>query len=204
MSISHRALDRLADLRWTGRKVTLHFTADYRIARVALPYIKRLLLDDADGETYRCSIAQWTINERPTLHVHRGVISTLRIDGPLQDADGAYFPLGGLIEAPHVTAHLDPVEADRLDDRVQEAIDRTLHDWIVEHGLYDQPRQRREIDRRKADREAHAVLARWVAERFAKQAALVQPDASSQPGNCCPGEPGDGLCEACQKGPDHG
>lgn len=200
MSIFDRALDRLADLRWTGRKATLHFTADYRIARLALPYIKRLLLDNADGETYRCSIAQWVINERPTLHVHRGVISTLRIDGPLQDADGAYFPLGGLIEAPHVTAHLDPIEADRLDDRVQEAIDRTLHDWIMEHGLYDQPRQRREIDRRKADREARAVIARWVAEHFAKPAINALPDASGQPGDCCSGEPGDGLCDTCGKG----
>lgn len=205
MSIFHRALDRLADLRWAGRKVTLHFTADYRVARVALPYIKRLLLDNADGETYRCSIAQWTINERPTLHVHRGVISTLRIDGPLQDADGAYFPLGGLIEAPHVTAHLDPIEADRLDDQVQEAIDRTLHDWIIEHGLYDQPRQRREINRRKADREAHAVIARWIAEHSAKPGTNTMPNASPDTArDCCSGEPDDGLCEGCKKGPDHG
>lgn len=201
MSILHRVLDRIADWRWTGRNVTMHFRAEYRIARVTLPLIQRLLADDRDGETYRCSIAQWVINERPTLHVHRGMISTLRIDGPLQDADGAYFPLGGLIEAPGVTAHLDPIEADRLDDRVQEAIDRTLREWIVEHGLYDQPRQHREIDRRKADREAHAVLARWVAEQSTKPATDTLPNPSPDSArDCCSGEPLPGLCALCGKG----
>lgn len=204
MSLFHRALNQLADRLWAGRKVTLHFTADYRIACFTLPLIKRLLAADEDGETYRCSIAQWTINERPTLHAHRGVISTLRIDGPLQDANGAYFPLGGLIEAPHVTAHLDPIEANRLDGRVQEAIDRTLHDWIIEHGLYDQPRQHREIDRRKADREAFAIIARWVVEHSAKPATNTMSEASSVPGDCCSEEPAGAFCEACRKGPDHG
>ncbi|WP_375197402.1 hypothetical protein [Sphingobium sp.] len=204
MTIFHHALDRLADFLWTGRTVTMHFRADYRIARFALPLIQRLLTNDEDGETYRCSIAQWTINERPTLHIHRGVISNLRIDGPLQNAGGTYLPLGGLIEAQHVTAHLDPIDADRLDRRMQKAIDRTLHDWIVEHGLYDQPRQCREIDRHEADREARAVIARWVADHSAKPATGAMPDASGQPGECCSHEPGDGLCEACRKGPDHG
>lgn len=204
MSIFHRALDKLADFLWTDRIVTMHFRAEYRTARFALPLIQRLLTDDEDGETYRCSIAQWTINERPTLHVHRGAISTLRIDGPLQNAGSTYLPLGGLIEAPHVTAHLDPVEADHLDRRVQEAIDRTLHGWIMEHSLYDQPRQCREIDRREADREARAVIARWVADHPTKPANYTMPTASDQSGECCSDEPGDSLCEACRKGPDRG
>ena len=126
MSLFHRALDRLADRLWAGRTVTLRFTADYRIARFTLPLIKRLLADDEAGETYRCSIAQWTLNERPPLHVHRGEVSSLRIDGPLQNAGMSYLPLGGLIESPGVTAHLDPGEADRLDRRVQEAVERTM------------------------------------------------------------------------------
>ncbi|MEV5034555.1 hypothetical protein MRBLMC3_003832 [Sphingobium sp. LMC3-1-1.1] len=188
MSISHRALDRLADLRWAGRKVSLHFTADYRIARFTLPLIKRLLADDEDGETYRCSISQWTINERPPLHIHRGVISTLRLDGPLQRAGKTYLPLGALIEAPHIIAHLNPVEANRLDGRVQHAIDRTLHDWIVEYGLYDQPRQPREIDRREADHEARAMIARWAAEHSPRLATEAVPEASGESGDCCSSE----------------
>lgn len=187
MSIFHRALDRLADFIWTGRKVTLRFTAEYRTACFALPLIKKLLAEDEDGETYRCSIAHWTLNERPPLHIHRGELSTLRIDGPLQNAGKSYIPLGGLIESPGVTAHLDPVEAQRLDSRVQEAIERAIRDWIIEHGLYHQPRVRREIDRRKADREARAVIARWVAEHFGEQETARQSASGSE-----------------AEGPDHG
>lgn len=166
MPIFHRALDRLANFIWTGRKVYLRFTADYRTACFAVPLINKLLAEGEDGETYRCSIAHWHSNERPPLHIHRGEVSTFRIDGPLQNAGTSYLPLGGLIESPGVTAHLDPVEANRLDRRVQEAVERAIHDWIIEHGLYDQQRHRREIDRRKADRAARAVIARWVTEQF--------------------------------------
>jgi len=166
MPIFYRTLDRLADFIWKSCKVTLRFTADYRTACVALPLIKKLLADSEDGETYRCSIAHWHLNERPPLHIHRGEVSTVRIDGPLQNAGTSYLPLGGLILSPGVTAHLDPVETDLLDRRVQEAVERTIRDWIIEHGLYDQPRPRREIDRRKADRAARAVITRWVTEQF--------------------------------------
>ncbi|WP_336950708.1 hypothetical protein [Sphingobium aromaticivastans] len=184
MPIFHRTLDRLADFIWKDRKVTLRFTANYRTACFAVPIIKKLLADSEDGETYRCSIAHWNLNERPPLYIHRGGVSTVRIDGPLQNAGTSYLPLGGLIESPGVTAHLNPVEADRLDRRVQEAVERTIHDWIIEHGLQDQPRVRREIDRRKADRAARAVIARWVSEHF-KEPEPVQPSYS-------------------RKGPDHG
>ena len=45
MSIFRRAMNRLANRLWAGRKVTLRFTADYRIAGFTLPLIERLLLD---------------------------------------------------------------------------------------------------------------------------------------------------------------
>src|SRR3546814_18413354 len=98
-----RALGRIAD-HWAGRKVTLRFTADYRIACFSLPLIKRLLANTADGETYRCSIAEWPVNERPPLYVPRGVVSTLRLDALLNDAGRNYHPHRGQIETPSVTA----------------------------------------------------------------------------------------------------
>lgn len=169
-------IDRLA-----GRSyVTLRFTVHQRLAPIVEPLIERLLPFDDDGEAYRCSISHWTLNERPVLHTHRGVVSSLRVDGPLQRAGGSYFPLGGLIEAPHVTVHLDPIATRRLDSRLQDAIDRVIEEWIVEHGLYDQPRQRREIDRPRADREAKAMIAAWLSDTTA-------------------GAPG----EACREGSDH-
>jgi len=173
-------IDRLA--AWlAGRSyVTLRFTVHQRLAPIVEPLIKRLLPFNDDGETYRCSISHWPLNERPVLHTHRGVVSTLRVDGPLQDAGGSYFPLGGLIEAPHVTAHLDPIAARRLDNRLQDAVDRVIEEWIIEHGLNGQPRQRREINRPRADREATRIIAAWVSNT-----------AADAPG------------EACQEGSDH-
>src|SRR3546814_17556049 len=90
-----------------------------------------------------------------------------------------YRPLGELIETRFVTAHLDPVEAQRLDSQVQEAIEQTIDDWICEHRLYDRPRARREIDRAKADPEARAVIARWVAEQSSKPATGNTSDLSA-------------------------
>ena len=194
MSIFRRAMDRLANRLWAGRKVTLRFTADYRIAGFTLPLIERLLLDNDDGETYRCSIAQWTLNERPPLRIYRGELSSLRIDGPLQKAGMSYLPLGGLIETPSVTAHLNPVEAHELDGRVQEAIEKTILHWTIEHGLHDQSRQHREIDRRKADRAARTIIARWVADHFAKPMTDALSNESDRLCDCGSGEPGGSLC----------
>ena len=67
MSIFHRALDRLADALWAGRKVRLHITADYDTARYLLPLIKKLIADDEDGETYRTALIDWHRAERPPL-----------------------------------------------------------------------------------------------------------------------------------------
>jgi len=203
MSIFRRTMDRLANSSWAGRKVTLRFTADYRIAVFTLPLIERLLLDNDYGETYRCSIAQWTLNERPSLRIYRGELSSLRIDGPLQKAGMSYLPLGGLIETPGVTAHLNPVEAHQLDGRVQEAIEQTILHWIIENGLHDPPRQHREIDRRKAYREARNIIARWVADHFAKPTTDALSKGSERPCDCSSGEPGGSLCDGCRKGQDH-
>ena len=51
MSIFHRAMDRLADFLWTGRKVSLRFNAEYRTACYAAPLITKLLAKGEDGAT---------------------------------------------------------------------------------------------------------------------------------------------------------
>ncbi|MHA6769782.1 hypothetical protein [Sphingobium ummariense] len=94
-------IDRLA-----GRSyVTLRFTVHQRLAPIVEPLIERLLPFDDDGEAYRCSISHWTLDERPVLHTHRGVISTLRVDGPLQDAGRTCLPLGDLSK-PRMSPHI--------------------------------------------------------------------------------------------------
>lgn len=50
MTIFHRAMDRLADFIWTGRKVNLRFTAEYRTACYVVPIINKLLAEGEDGD----------------------------------------------------------------------------------------------------------------------------------------------------------
>lgn len=147
-----------------GNRVTLRFHVHPQIAREALPLIDKLLSDDPDGETYRCAIAFWRHTLRPPLTVYRGDGSTYRIDGPLQAAGRTYFPLGGLIETPGVTAHLTPFEAHALDMRIRDAIEHVIRAWTAQHGLYDLPPVDPHLDRRTADREALVLIAHWAAQ----------------------------------------
>ncbi|MCQ9156785.1 hypothetical protein [Acidomonas methanolica] len=155
-----------AMLHWLhpGTRATLRFRVHPQIAREALPLIEKLLADTPDGETYRCAIAFWRHTERPPLTVYRGDGSTCRIDGPLQAAARTYFPLGGLIETPGVTAHLTPFEANALDMRIREAIEQVIRAWTAEHELYDLLPVDPHLDRRTADREALALIAQWAAQ----------------------------------------
>lgn len=147
-----------------GNRVTLRFRVHPRIAREALPLIEKLLADTPDGETYRFAIGFWRHAERPPLTVYPGDSSTCRIDGPLQAAARTYFPLGGLVETPYVTAHLTPFEAHALDQLLREAIERVIRAWTAEHELYDLPPAAPHLDRRTADREALVLIAHWAAQ----------------------------------------
>ncbi|MFS3137491.1 hypothetical protein ACLRDC_19335 [Gluconacetobacter sacchari] len=160
MPILRAALDWLR----LGNRVTLRFRVHPRIAREALPLIEKLLADTPDGETYRFAIGFWRHAERPPLTVYRGDSSTCRIDGPLQAAARTYFPLGGLIETPYVTAHLTPFEAQALDMRIRDAIEHVIRAWTAEHELDDLPPVDPLFDRQTADREALALIAHWAAQ----------------------------------------
>jgi hypothetical protein len=78
---------------------------------------------------------------------------------------------------------------------LQNAIDGVIQGWIVEHGLYDEPRPRREIDRPKADQEAKAVIAAWVSDTT----TISHDDA----GNCLSSSTADTPCAACREGSRH-
>src|SRR3546814_1859822 len=83
-----------------------------------------------------------------------------------------------------------------------------ISDWssdVCSSDLYDRPRARREIDRAKADPEARAVIARWVAEQSSKPATGNTSDLSaSSSHDCCSGETSGSLCRACRTWPRHG
>ena len=165
MPIIDRALDRLADFLWTGRKVTLRFTAEYRTACFALPLIKKLLAEGEDGEAYRIALIDWLRAERPPLALYHGTSSFCRIDGPREWVEDRSFPLGGLILSPGVTAHLDPFEARELHDHMKWTIEQAIWAWVADHNLDALPPVTVEIDRGKADREAKAMIADWAARQ---------------------------------------
>lgn len=199
MSIFHRALDRLADFIWTGRKVNLRFTAEYRTACYAVPIIKKLLAEGADGDAYRVALIPWHEAERPPYASYEGNISRCRIDGPLQEAGLDWLPLGGLILSPGVTAHLDPFEARALHEKMQQAIEGVILTWVRDHDLTAQPPVPEHFDRRRADRKAKAMIAAWASEG----SAPALPIAPGNADNCYSGERADAPCSAYPKGPGH-
>ena len=113
-------------LRWTAR-----------IAEYAAPLTERLIADTDDGGTYRAAIADWRSAERPPICIHSAEISTVRIDGPWQQAGDTSLPLGGLLLSPGVTAHLNPIEADALHRLIRKAIEREILKWIARYRRQD-------------------------------------------------------------------
>ncbi len=162
MSVFHRILDQIADWRWTDRKVNLRFVAEYRTACFALPIINAMLAEDEDGETYRAALTDWRRAERPPLALYQGDTSFYRSDGPRQWVKDRSFPLGGLIQSPGVTAHLDPFEARELQEHMECAIEQAIRQWVADHDLHDLAPVPETFDRRKADRKAKAKIAAWA------------------------------------------
>ena len=198
MSIVTRALDRLADFIWTGRKVTLRFTAEYPTACYAVPLIRKLLAEGEDGDAYRTALIPWYEAERPPLAIYRGDVSTCRIDGPWQQAGRDGFPLGGLILSPGVTAHLDPFEARALHENMSQAIEGVILAWGRDHDLTAMPPVDEHFDRRRADRKAKAMIAAWTSGR-----GEASGSSASDADNGCSGEPHIALCTLCRKGLGH-
>lgn len=151
--------------RLFGRRVSIRYTMDARIAHYTTPLIERLIANTPDGETFRSSLVGWRDSERPLIRIYRAAVSTFRLEGPMQEAGDDLLPLGGLLLSPGVTAHLNPKEADELDELIRASIEQTILQWIDRHGLQDLPPVSPEVDRAKADPEARALIAEWVAHR---------------------------------------
>ena len=173
MSVFRRVLSQMAKFRWPSRNFTLRISADPRVARYALPLIKKLLAEDDDGETYRTALKAWHRAERPPLALYHGTTSFCRIDGPSQWVGDHPLPLGGLILSPGVTAHLDPFEAEALHEHMQGAVERAIRAWIADRSRRAHPAVPVEFDRREADHTAKAMIAAWAArqERSRRPAA---------------------------------
>ncbi len=148
-----------------GQKVTVRLNPRY--AGDTKRLIQMLAADDEDGKTRRAAIYEWLDSERPVLEVFSGFHHRLRIDGPAEFINrDLIFPMGSLLEAKGVCAHLDPIETKRIEERLRKAIDDVLDAWIAEHGLRDEdPPVAREIVRPTADPIAKRKIHNWLSQR---------------------------------------
>ena len=155
--------------------ITTKYRAHWRVMIHTHPLILKLLEDNADGDTRRASLAEWHRAERPVVDVLRGTTSLFRIDGPRQFVGSECFALGGLIESPGVTAHLDPIETLHLEARVRTAIEQEILRWIGERGLQDRPPVQAQVDRDFADPKAMRRMIDWVDhDRWIEEQSYVQ------------------------------
>ena len=155
--------------------ITTKYRAHWRVMIHTHPLILKLLEDNADGDTRRASLAEWHRAERPVVDVLRGTTSLFRIDGPRQFVGSECFALGGLIESPGVTAHLDPIETLHLEARVRTAIEQEILRWIAELGLQDHPPVQAHVDRDFADPKAMRRMIDWVDhDRWIEEQSYVQ------------------------------
>ena len=155
--------------------ITTKYRAHWRVMIHTHPLILKLLEDNADGDTRRASLAEWHRAERPVVDVLRGTTSLFRIDGPRQFVGSECFALGGLIESPGVTAHLDPIETLHLEARVRTVIEQEILRWIAERGLQDRPPVQAHVDRDFADPKAMRRMIDWVDhDRWIEEQSYVQ------------------------------
>ena len=165
MPIERNAIDRIADWFRRGGQCTYRISIKPHIAPKVLSLIDKLVDDGDDGQTTRISLFSWRMAERPLIAVHRGDVSTCRIDGPWQPAAGGYIPIGGLVRSPGITWHLTPFEALALHKHMQKVIDDAVCNWINLQGPEMRCHGPVEINRDEADRNAKAMIAQSEIER---------------------------------------
>lgn len=173
MSTIRNALARIFRLR---QKANSNFDANVQAAAFMRPIIEKLLADGEDGDTYRAAVNFWRHAERPPLATYDGDVSHCHIDGPLQLAGDFALPFGGEIFSRGVTITLDPFEANDLRDHMRAAIERAILAWLRDNGRRGSTTPINPYDRQKADREAKAMIADWIARKGANR-ATTQPVA---------------------------
>lgn len=175
MPVSRKAVDRLSDLLRRDGKVTYRTRIDAREAAYLSPMLDRITADGEDGEALRFFLNRSICGERPPIDIYRGGTSTCRIDGPWQEVDRYWLPLGGLVLTLGATAHLDPFEAKALHRKMQDAIETAIRAWARDQDLYSLPEGTDAIDRGVADPAAKVMIAAWAAEQASANGRDVEP-----------------------------
>lgn len=181
MPISRKAVDRLSDLLRRDGTISYRTRIDARDAAYLSPMLDRITADEEDGEALRFFLIRSMQGERPPIDIYRGDTSTCRIDGPWQEADRYWLPLGGLVLTLGATAHLDPFEAKALYRKMQDAIETAIRAWARDQDLYSLPEGTDAIDGGVADPAAKVMIAARAAEQASTNGRDVEP---TRPRDC--------------------
>ncbi|PTR08185.1 MULTISPECIES: hypothetical protein [unclassified Novosphingobium] len=123
-------------------------------------FLRRLNRPGADGRAYRSFILDWLYLERPLFERFRGARYQVQFEGPAITIDGQDFPLGAYIYRKLEWAHIDPVRAHDLYEKLRAAVDAAVEEWRGQTPLKFLPAhpQRPFADRADADAKAAQAI----------------------------------------------
>jgi hypothetical protein len=121
---------------------------------------RRLNRPGADGRAYREFILDWLYLERPLFDRFRGARYHVQFEGPAIAIDGHDYPLGAFVYRKLEWAHIDPVRAHDLYEKLRMAVDAVVVEWRGETPLKFLPAHPEKpfADRVDADAEAAQVI----------------------------------------------
>ena len=137
-----------------------------KIAAVMIAaFTRRLNRPGADGEAYRSFILDWLYLERPLLDRFRGARYQVQFEGPAITIDEQDYPLGAYVYRKLEWAHIDPVRAHDLYEKLRAAVDAAVEEWRGQSPLKFLPAhpQRPFADRADADAQVAQAIRAFAA-----------------------------------------
>lgn len=125
-------------------------------------YVRRLSQPGPDGMCCRGFIADWLYFERPMIDRFIGAEFNVQFEGPPVRIDGDEYPLGGFIERQIQWTRIIPEEAFELRERLREAVDQTVREWMRGRNfdfvpaIFEKPFADREAADAEAERQIRA------------------------------------------------
>jgi hypothetical protein len=139
-------------------------------------FVRRLNRPGADGRAYRAFILDWLYLERPLLDRFCGARYQVQLEGPAINIDGQDYPLGAYIYRELEWAHIDPVHAHALHQKLRAAVDAAVREWRGQTPLKFLPAHHERPFADRADADAQAAQA---IHGFARSARKLGKDGDA-------------------------